>query len=131
MGACKGRELFYRHKGIIVPYSSLPKHAKKSIIQFMCEENGIELDKNRNFGYVELPLSALIEAVDVADTTFKTFKEYHEWYIKDETIATYRNMWSIILDNNRNEVIYDGWHRFHYYVENRVKVVSLVMFLKN
>jgi hypothetical protein len=63
----------------------------------------------------------------------KDFKTYHKWYMterKGEFINHTSNKFPSILDGTwTDELIQDGWHRFHVYVEKGLKKMPLVYFL--
>lgn len=120
-------------------WKKLPKNTRAALMQYGNEgfddpEDGMG-SQPWDHGFISL--GNLIRDVwriqnddgDSFTNEFKSFDEYHKWY-KDNAYANYPwmretpdSMWPIILGGppggpyEFNEVIQDGWHRFHWYVD--------------
>jgi len=51
---------------------------------------------------------------------YSNWDDYHDWYVAEEgfVLHSHKHRWPIILADDNEEVIKDGWHRFHNYVHN-------------
>jgi|TARA_Y100000034_G_C6675939_1_gene296955 cobalamin biosynthesis Mg chelatase CobN len=72
------------------------------------------------FGYVILPVDALLDfwrnCKSDANEHFEDFDAYHKWYQNEGNHIT-NPTWPVILSNFDDEILQDGWHRFHAYIE--------------
>ena len=90
---------------------------------------------NKPFGYVRIPMNALADAImhdEDISRDFKTFDDYHAWYMGHDDIPkhTSRDLWPVILDtDNGFEVLQDGSHRLHRYYQLGVRSVPAVYYL--
>lgn len=123
-------------------FSELPASARRGIKSspFINQE---DLSRLR-FGFEWVPLKALVEEVwsKFEDEDghlydhFGTFEDYHEWYKETAASGEYGwpppwaaknpdSLYAVILDGPpggpyegvETSVIKDGWHRFHWYVD--------------
>lgn len=87
------------------------------------------------FLYIEMPIKDICEKVmtgcKIHDRRFKTFKEYHKWYMEQWVRYAgkkrkYKAMLPIIADTGEPDFILDGWHRFHGYYAQGVKEVPVL-----
>lgn len=39
----------------------------------------------------------------------------------------HKDVWAIILDADYEDVIWDGWHRFHCYIEKNISVIPAIL----
>ena len=124
---CRGKALFLKHNGKVINYDNLTILAKRAINQYYVDENGIYFDNDQVFGYALIPIEDLIQAIGSADSNFSNFTEYHDWYILGGDTLSYTEVWPLILDADTDDVIWDGWHRFHTYVESNIKVIPCVL----
>lgn len=109
-------------------YRDLPYKAKRAVNVFYRDELGVDLGREQSFGYVELPMGALTKAIESTIKEFESFDDYHQWYIEwGKDISCHRSIWPVILDAADDEVILDGWHRFHEYFEKGVKFVPCIL----
>lgn len=121
-----------RHEALIAPYNpqrfafaDLPQPAKDAVMQYMHEGNIDDMDTwLLQFTYVlaELPVEAFKAAVmedwDTRDGGYKSFAEYHAWYVgQGEPITDHGpSHWPAILSSWDGETLEDGWHRVHSYI---------------
>ena len=63
---------------------------------------------------------------------FSNFDKYHHWYISHEDTPFYEDIWPIIIATGcvSNEIIEDGWHRFHSYIRSGIKSIPFVIYAK-
>lgn len=125
----KGKELFEQFGGIFVAFRDLPPCAKSAIQVYNIEEHDNVVAPDTLCAYVEVPTSVLKKTVikysdDLDD--WDNWNKYHEWYMSIGDVPNHENVWAIIIDLLRDEVILDGWHRFHRYAENGVQIVPMV-----
>lgn len=63
---------------------------------------------------------------------FDSVDEYHHWYVTEGGVMprhSRRARWpSILAGENDPEVLQDGWHRFHAYVEMGMRTVPLIYY---
>lgn len=103
----------------------------KSLMRFYIEKYG-----HLKFGYVHIPSSILMYETLRRDyelkKQFSAWKDYHDWYksFGDMPRHTNKNLWPCILSGFNNEVLEDGHHRFHRYVELGVKKIPCVYYLE-
>lgn len=90
-------------------------------MQFYLDKYGDE-----KFGYANIPTSALKEAymkaewgADSFGCNWKDFKDYSNWYKENQDCPKHspKNKWPCILSTHSEELLEDGWHRFHRYIE--------------
>ena len=89
------------------------------------------------FGISEIPSEVLAEKImnmEDIKKEFKSFMDYHKWY-KKGGIPRHNNSnrWPCIIDSTTdpiyNEVLEDGWHRFHRYIEAGHKTIPCISYL--
>ena len=104
-------------------YNQLKPMYKKAVYQYM----RVDGDGNLNdFKYLcsTILTSKLIKRIK--ENYDNNFESYHKRYMKK--FKTYRERfdkkWAIILDDNN--VIEDGWHRFHIYVKKNMKKIPCI-----
>lgn len=125
--------LIQRYGGREVEFRKLPSLAKRAIrtraVEHLDPHDQVPtIDPHMRFGYVEIPMEALQQAILAAvqreGARFKTFDEYHRWYINHGDTPSHVEVWPIELDlDDPDQIIEDGSHRFHCYVAAGVKVV--------
>lgn len=137
-----------------VSFSELPFEYKKSLIIYFYEGDVVEWsinnpideiskndnlintlindytsvgrNKNKSFAYGLVPIGVLTKEVSKR-LGYKTFQEYHEWYNDD---TDHKNsVLPIIISFDNDELIEDGWHRFHSYYRKGIKKIPTVMFM--
>ena len=82
-------------------------------------------DYSKAFGDIEitfgiLQLDYIIEKLNSwikYETCHKDFNEWQEWYQSGETPNHGGSIFPIIVQEDWEEYIWDGWHRFSYYVD--------------
>lgn len=128
-------DLIRRYGGRVVEFRNLPATAKQAIRKRAAEhldpDAKTRINPKMRFGYVELPTEALKQAVLAAvqreGAPFKTFDEYHRWYISHGDTPSHTEVWPIELDtDDPDQVIEDGSHRFHSYVRSGVKMIPAI-----
>jgi hypothetical protein len=127
--------LIQRYGGRAMEYRNLPPLAKQAIRARAAEhlDPGArpKIDPKMRFGYVEIPMEAMQQAVLAAvqreGAPFKTFNEYHRWYLGHGDTPTHKTIWPIELDlDDPDQIIDDGSHRFHSYVRSGLKLVPAI-----
>jgi len=99
-----------------------------SMLPFFVKEHGSEM-----FGYVEIPIEDLIEAVmhdEEIGEQFQTFEDYHDWYLSQGHMPRHgpRGRWPVILSSFDEETLQDGWHRFHHYIRQGARMIPAVYY---
>lgn len=86
-------------------------------------------NKNKSFTYGVVPMNSLTK--EIAERMgYDTFDEYHKDYVGSNYVQKHKNsVWPIILNFDNDELIEDGWHRFHDYYSRGLKRVPVVMFI--
>jgi hypothetical protein len=111
----------------IFKYSELPIEGKKSIDIYYKDEQELDINSDDTFKYFEVSIEILKEAIGCPDgLDLNGFEEYHKWYLEEGDTPTHKETYAVILSNDE-EVIYDGWHRFHSYVESKVSMIPCVI----
>jgi hypothetical protein len=126
MGVCKGKKLFDRFNGVVTEYSRLPDLAKKAVDVFYKEELVKQFGDQQPFGYVLVPLNEIIKAVQESDDCYADFAKYHVEDMALGDVPIHNDIWPVILDADFDEVIWDGWHRFHCYVDKQIETVPAI-----
>lgn len=86
------------------------------------------------FGMAAIPARALMDAtldrVGELKRDHKSWKSYHDWYRDNCGIPKHsaKELWPVILSGFPDEVLEDGHHRFHSYVELGVKEIPCVFY---
>lgn len=89
------------------------------------------------FGMLEVPMKdfcAVVQSKNIIEEDWDSFKEYHKWYMGrclwKNSNKHYSEIWPSILDGDSDdwEVLQDGWHRFHTYVEQGKKTMPLIYY---
>jgi hypothetical protein len=83
-------------------------------------------NKNKSFAYGLIPMQILTKEI-TKRMGFKTFQEYHNWY--NDNTDHKDSILPIILSFDNEELIEDGWHRFHSYYKKGIKEVPAVAFM--
>jgi hypothetical protein len=117
-------------------FSKLPRDYKKSLMIFREEgigNNDKKIDelldqltpgeKRKVFYYGEVPIELIKEEVRKR-LGYKTFDEYHKWYGDDTDHGD--SVLPIIIDFGDEELIIDGWHRFHSYVKKGLDKIPVL-----
>lgn len=128
----KVESLFKNFGGKQYAFSNLPQAGKNAVQVYWADEFGLEISPNSLWGYVEIPVEALKQAIGGMED-HPDFESYHQWYTTGGDIPDYSNAdYAVILDNiYEEEVILDGWHRFHDYVRKGVKNIPAVLQISN
>ena len=87
-------------------------------------------NKNKSFAYGLVPMKELTK--EIAEIMgYDSFKDYHKDYTSDNYVPKYKkeSVWPIILDVDNEELIEDGWHRFHQYYKMGLNKVPAVMLM--
>jgi hypothetical protein len=123
----------------VVPFYKLPYIYQKSLMIFKNE--GVTNDddikelindelhsksKRKMFYFGIVPIDLIKDEV-AKRLDFNTFDEYHKWY-GDEQTNHGDSVLPIIIDYDDEELIIDGWHRFHSYVRkglNKIPVLGI------
>lgn len=106
-----------------------------SIFLSKCIDFYIDKYGNEKFGKVNIPTKTL--AKEIFERHFDISKDYKsiEDYVKsydlyrDTPYHKSNNRWPVILSEFDDEVLEDGWHRFHCYYRRKDKSIPCVFFV--
>lgn len=121
--------LYNNFKGKEFLFQDLPRPGKNAVQTHFVREQGVKISPQSRWGYVEIPVEALIQVIGGRE--FSNFEEYHQWYVQADMPNHAKADYAVILDHDPDEVIYDGWHRFHDYVRKGVKLIPAVLPLES
>ena len=125
----------------ITPFYKLPYPYQKSLMIMRSEGTTTDVEikdlidnelqtslngKRKMFYYGVVPIK-LIEDEVTERLEWDSFENYHKWY-GDEQTDHGDSVLPIIIDFDDEELIIDGWHRFHSYVRkglNKVPVLGI------
>ena len=84
------------------------------------------------YGLTTMPTKQLIEAFLEIDSDVTDFDAYHRCY-QDACKKTGRGggekpTWPVILSEFEDELLQDGWHRFHQYIENGTEEIACLWY---
>lgn len=125
-----GHKLYRKYRGKKMKFMDLPECAKKAIEVYFIEEFEMDIYGNTIFGYVEIPRIELEKAINsIGNFDNESFEEYHQWYMSGGDIPEHTEVWAVILDSDirTDEILLDGWHRFHCYVEQGVEILPAIL----
>jgi len=123
----------------VAPFYKLPYIYQKSLMIFRNEgvtndddtkeliDDELRSNSKRKMFYFGIVPIDLIKDEVVKRLDFNTFDEYHKWY-GDEQTDHGDSVLPIIIDYDDEELIIDGWHRFHSYVRkglNKIPVLGI------
>jgi len=141
-------------------FDNLPINFKKGLLTYMYEGEPVEWsidvsitdwvnDDNVNiliddysrvkgnslfdYGYVpiELVINKITEWVK-REGDYNSFEEYHTIYQSTNDVEYNDSLFPIIVNDDNEEYIEDGWHRFHHYLNkgySEIPVIKLIVFL--
>jgi hypothetical protein len=86
-------------------------------------------NKNKSFAYGIVPMKTLTK--EIAERMgYDNYNDYHKDYVGSNYVQKHKeSVWPIILNPDNDELIEDGWHRFHDYYSRGLKKVPVVMFM--
>ena len=86
-------------------------------------------NKNKSFAYGIVSMKDLTR--EIAERMgYDNFNDYHKDYVGSNYVQIHKDsVWPIILNPDNDELIEDGWHRFHDYYSRGLKKVPVVMFM--
>lgn len=112
----------------LVTLGALPPEATYATVRYCIEADDmpsirVALDVFRDVParLVEVPVTVLrsfmMSIPEIADD-FKSFDEYHAWYVKNNRTPRYgaENRWPCIASKLPDEAVQDGSHRMHSYI---------------
>ena len=101
---------------------------EQALLHAYVREYGEEL-----FGVIDLPAQRLVDSV-MADPELETshsgWEDYADWYCAAGDVPAYGpdNRWPVILSQDNDETLRDGWHRFHSYMRSGFSDIPAVFF---
>lgn len=118
--------LMDRFNGKVYRFTDLPQEGKNAIEVYYGEFG--DIDPDEQWGYAIIPTDALKQAIGGNDE-FDSFEEYHRDYIRGGTENHPSVSHAVILniDPRMDEVLLDGWHRFHDYVHNGAEMIPAII----
>jgi len=99
-------------------------------IHFYIEEDGKQKFKKANIPTAVLMREIFERHVDIrADNP--TFEDYMKSYEDYTTVPDHsrRNRWPVIMSGFDDDIIEDGWHRFHCYITQKQRTIPCVFFV--
>ena len=125
--------IIYMYEGDVVDWSvdlDRDKVAKNDdLIKTLIKDYmSVGRNKSKLFAYGLVPMKKLTK--EIAERMgYDSFEEYHKDYTSDNRITKHKkdSVWPIILDKDNDELIEDGWHRFHHYYKMGLTKVPVVM----
>lgn len=127
--------IIYGGEDGIVDWSVVPAWATANTVDWNDDENiqiwiddYIEVYGDREFRIGEIDTEKLKERI-VKNPTFcyDSFEEYYEWYNDDTDHGD--SVFPIVVSEQNDEYIEDGWHRFHSYIRKGMKKIPFVEYL--
>jgi hypothetical protein len=123
--------IIYFYEGDVVEWSinnSIDEISKNNnLINILINDYiSVGRNKNKSFAYGLVPIEILTKEV-AKRIGYKTFQEYHEWY--NDNTDHGDSILPIILSFDNEELIEDGWHRFHSYYRKGIKKIPVVVFM--
>lgn len=134
--------LLKQYGGRLVNFASLPSGAQSALRQYESEAINAQLSPmtsgllpTTKVGFARISLDVLKHAVFTQLSmdepgTFKNFDDYHKWFVREAPVPRHKTVWAIIADPYDDEILSDGWHRFHHYVRSGVQSVPVVWFVR-
>jgi len=126
----------------ITPFYKLPYSYQKSLMIMRNEGTTTDVEikdliddelqtsrKRKMFYYGVVPIK-LIEDEVTERLEWDSFENYHKWY-GDEQTDHGDSVLPIIIDFDDEELIIDGWHRFHSYVRKGLNKVPVLGFYQD
>lgn len=90
----------------------------------------------RKFGVVDIPTAVLGEMTLKSNPVckeygWKSLEEIHKWYCRNFDIPKHsnKNRWPCIISSFDDEVLQDGHHRFHRYIQQGAKKIPCVFYV--
>lgn len=126
--------IIYMYEGPVVDWSlDLDRDAvakDDNLIKILIKDYmSVGRNKNKSFAYGMVPMKSLIKEI-TERLGYDSFDEYHMDYVGSNYTPKHKNsVWPIILNVDNDELIEDGWHRFHDYYRKGLKKVPVVMFM--
>lgn len=126
------QELMKCSKAVKLAFKDLPECAKSSIKRYYTHEHDIKVKNTDMFWYADIPMRAITNTLVKYNEDIRsegTFENYHKTY-GTRDVVKHRKVWTVILysgEDSENEIILDGWHRFHWYYERGLDTVPAVM----
>ena len=120
----------------VSPFYKLQYPYQKSLIIFRDEEteddkikeiinNQFTKNQKRKIYYFGIVPIKLIQDEVIKRLDWDSFENYHKWY-GDENTDHGDSVLPIIIDFDDEELIVDGWHRFHSYVRKGLDQIPVV-----
>lgn len=93
----------------------------------------IERKGDSEFGIVDVLTKELIREMwgtnSLLVEEYDTFEEYHEWFVSSDSGYMRDNpTWPVILSSFDDELLQDGWHRFHSYVKIGAEKITCIWY---
>lgn len=125
----RSERLMSAYGGKVFTYADLPQEGKNAVKAYYVDDLGFNVPPTSPWGYVELPVDVLKNEIG-GNGEYDSFDEYHKWYIDGGDIPNYiGTQFAVILGDDEDEVLLDGWHRFHDYVRKGEKVIPAIVAL--
>jgi hypothetical protein len=86
----------------------------------------IKRNRHKSFGYGEIPSELLTVAV-TKRLGYNSWDDYHTNYIHSDNTDHGNSVIPIIMNFDNEELIEDGWHRFHSYIRKGMKLIPSVV----
>lgn len=116
-------------------FRQLEDNYQKAVITYSYNLSEDEINQFK-YQYGKIPTKEIIKLIwenhpEIKDE-HKSFEEYHTWYINNGDTPNYSDQWAVIIGQGciAEEIIEDGWHRFHSYIKNNIKTIPFVIYNK-
>ena len=125
--------ILYMYEGPVVDWSldvDMDELAKNDdLVNILINDYmSVGRNKNKSFAYGVVPMNVLTKEI-TKRMGYDSFDEYHQEYIQGYMPDHGKSVLPVILDFDNDELIEDGWHRFHGYYDKGLKKVPVVVFM--
>lgn len=116
-------------------FNQLDDNYQKAVTTYSHILSEDEVNKYR-FKYGKIPTQEIIKLIwknhPEIQYEHKSFEEYHSWYINHGDTPNHSEQWAVIIGRGciSDEIIEDGWHRFHSYIKNNYNSIPFIIYRK-
>lgn len=122
--------MYQQHDGRECAFSEAPAPAQNALRAYYVDQHGSPpIDSEARVRYVVVPTDVLKAAVMASPEleAFRDFSDYHDWYVRSGYMPDHSDASYALLLGGGEDVIYDGWKRFHDYVRKGVPKIPCVV----
>jgi len=112
--------------------------AQTRMLKLMKQEMPLYVEEygREKFGVGRIPTGQMLKYfweynTDSMRDEFETWEAYHAWYRKNCGIPKHgtRSRWTCIMSGMDDELLQDGWHRFHSYVSLGCRDIPIIYYV--